>query len=557
MIRFISSIERQIKNFKNNAKELKEIFVLTDEDFAVQLELFLDKKIWVNLNKDITIPWNGLTKSLRIDINTPECISSKIQFEIDVLDDDNIYKKDKICSKSSSHLDKGYSNLWVDLKSNKEGEYQIYVNVYERNGFEDEKLIYSKPLTVKVSKLKSPKENVFFLDLWQHLSSLARYYNVELFSDEHFEIIKKFISPLAKAGQKVCNLIVSDYSWAGQGCSKVRKNKSSLYEYNIIKVFTTRDEIKLDFTAFDRYIKLCKELNMASEINIFGLLGNWSEDEFNIPIKNYDEIIRVRAYDLENDTYTFLKTREQIEEYVKQIFVHLDELGLLSIVKVISDTPKCPNSMSLAEKFIINCYKDVKFKYAINDGNFLKNYNKDIESSSIILDEFLKERISTIKEKSRNMSWYVCWTPKNFNQFVKSPLIESRLVGYLTYLFDMKGFLRWNYCLYTDSENPNYKSEEWATGDMYFVYPSKDGRPLLSLRFKELCFGIADYNFLKYCEKKLGRKKILEVLSELVGEISDYKYDEKTRELNDVYAKNYEVLNLVKEKLANKVLELK
>ena len=92
-------------------------------------------------------------------------------------------------------------------------------------------------------------------------------YDVEYYSDEHFRIIENFMKPLADAGQKVCDLIVSDYSWAGQECFKIYDNQSSLYEYNLIKPYIKNGKLKLDFSALDRFIEICQNLGMCEEIN--------------------------------------------------------------------------------------------------------------------------------------------------------------------------------------------------------------------------------------------------------------------------------------------------
>ena len=65
MIRFVPSTVRQIGNLKNNCEEINEKFALKNEETSVQLELFLDKKMWVNLDDVMTLPWEGLVENLR------------------------------------------------------------------------------------------------------------------------------------------------------------------------------------------------------------------------------------------------------------------------------------------------------------------------------------------------------------------------------------------------------------------------------------------------------------------------------------------------------------
>lgn len=115
MIRFIPSTVRQIGNLKNNCEELNNKFALKNEETSVQIELFLDKKTWVNLDDVLTLPWEGLVENLRFEIESD--VECKLYFEGDVLDDDLRYKKDIILNKRSGYLPKGYSNLWLEMKS--------------------------------------------------------------------------------------------------------------------------------------------------------------------------------------------------------------------------------------------------------------------------------------------------------------------------------------------------------------------------------------------------------------------------------------------------------
>ena len=555
MIRFIPSTVRQIGNLKNNCEELNNKFALKNEETSVQIELFLDKKTWVNLDDVFTLPWEGLVENLRFEIESD--VECKLYFEGDVLDDDLRYKKDIILNKRSGYLPKGYSNLWLEMKSDTEGIHDITVKIFKSDETFDEELIFEKNLKLEVSSVEIPEKNIFYLDLWQHLSSLARVYDVEYYSDEHFRIIESFMKPLADAGQKVCDLIVSDYSWAGQECFKIYDNQSSLYEYNLIKPSIKNGKLQLDFSAFDRFIEICQKLGMCEEINLFGIIGNWNRGQFSVILEDFDEPIKVRVHDLDFSKFTFIRTKKMYAEYIRLIFEHLVEKNLWDITRVMADQPRNVGEVSEGEDLIRKIRDDVKIKYAIMHGDFFENYDGDTENFSIILNEYIRVQNGGLKmsDKSnfQNMTWYVCWTPFNLNQFVKSSLIESRLVGYMTYLFDMKGFLRWNYCLYPDSNDYRYRPDRWACGDMFFVYPGKSGVPELSLRFKQLSYGNMDYSFLRYCESKLGRCTVLELVKEFTGEIADLSYNEQTREISGGYVDDYDLMESIKKKLALKL----
>ena len=56
----------------------------------------------------------------------------------------------------------------------------------------------------------------------------------------------------------------------------------------------------------------------------------------------------------------------------------------------------------------------------------------------------------------------------------------------LTAFLGFDGFLRWNYTVFPDDPRTSIKYGVFPCGDVNFVYPSRGGRVLLSLRYKAL-----------------------------------------------------------------------
>jgi hypothetical protein len=89
-------------------------------------------------------------------------------------------------------------------------------------------------------------------------------------------------------------------------------------------------------------------------------------------------------------------------------------------------------------------------------------------------------------------TYYVCCGPAFPNTFLFSPLVESRMLPFLAVQGGYDGFLRWSYNDWTDDPFAHPEWGSWATGDIFFVYPGKDG-PVSSLRWEQLREGICDY----------------------------------------------------------------
>lgn len=554
MIKFISPLIRQQGIANTESPKLKDVFIFKGEKLGLQLELGLKEKIWINLNKNISIPWSGLTKAYRIEIEDHD-ILGKIQFEENVEDDDGISKKDRIVKDKAKFLGVASHVLWVDFEIEEVGVYHPKVKVYEREGYSEESLIYEDSIRIEVADHRLEIEEEFYLDLWQHPTSVANYYKVEVFSDEHFKLMDSFLEALGKAGQKVCYLIVSDYPWSGQSCHIVEENAASLYEYNILKVSKASGLLKVDFSAMDKYIKICEKHGIKEEINLFGLVDNWDRHDFSHPLEDYGDAIRVRYYDEDRGIYDFLRKKEEIREYIKIIFDYLKDKGYWEKTKVMGDMPKDISKSKEFQSFLRSIAPDVSIKYALHIAEFLNKFGGQVESFSMALPTLLEEYKNKDSEMVKHMdklTWYLCRFPKNFNQFIKSPLIESRLIGYYTYAFGMKGFLRWNYCLWPGKidEDTRYRPDMWPAGDMFFVYPNRMGKPDFSLRFKHMIYGIDEYNIFRAFEKKIGKDKVEELVKKVVGNINHMYHDEETDLICQYdYKDDFKLINEIKRNL--------
>lgn len=507
----IKSVDKLIKYNKDT--EIDSMELVKNEEFGFFATFISDSKCYINLENEYDLPWWGLDKRYRVKIEsnlevTPHLVGY-------VKDDDGIEKADIILNEKSGEFPEGEIPIFIEGKvpENYSSETaEIVIKLYSSNGYETEQLVCEKSITIKIIdfKLDMNVNNSFYLDLWQHPSSWARAYGLNYFSEQHFDIIEKYIKEMAKLGQKVIDLIVSDFPWAGQMCFGVNKNPSRLYEYNIISVKKKDGKFVYDFTNMDRYIDICMRHGIKEEINIFGIIGNWHGRDFGSPIQEYRDPIRVKVYDEDRGVYDFIRNKEDLKKYIKAIFDHLEEKGLLEITKVIGDEPGSNDLFKMFSDFIEDASgRKIKFKYALHSDSFFKEYEGDMDSFSmntlLLADSSENGKVvGKLGENAYKMTWYSCCFPENFNIFIKSPLIESRYIGAYTYLWRFKGMLRWAYGIYVEDvyKDIRYKPEKWAAGDMLFAYPGKNGEPVHSLREKNMLYSIQDFNIFRKLENE-------------------------------------------------------
>lgn len=530
-------LDSSIKHIKGQevglTVENRDLEVVKEEDFGFQILIHGISPFFCSLEKTRDIHWQGLKDKVRVDISGSEEIV-EMNFLGYIQNDDGTLIGDPILKNKALYIEEGYQMIWVSGKIPKgfsKTDLKLEVKAYYSRGYDKEELIAKENVNITVIDyvLGPVKEGHFYLDLWQHLCSWARAYGVDYFSDEHFLIIDNYIEELSALGQRVINLIVTDYPWAGQRCYQFEENASNLFEFNIVKVKKNKKgRINCDFSALDRYINICMKHGINEEINIFGILGNWDAYSFGNPIEGYRDPMRICYYDEKEECFDYIRSKDELKEYFSLLFAHLVAKGLWDKVKVISDEPANIELFQESVKFIEASIPEQKvdFKCAIHDQGFFEKFGENIQSLSLNTCEVINNmaKLTQIKEEINHrkgrLTWYSCCFPEDLNIFIKSPLIESRLIGWFTYYWDFEGFLRWAYAIWPTDPlvDIRYKYPKWNAGDMFLVYPGKDLKPMNSVRVKNLLFGIQDYNIFKEIEKSGALKgELMKELEVLLG----------------------------------------
>lgn len=540
--------------------------VLKGEKFAFQIAITTDKSNLVSLGSYNHIGYRGLQKRVRVDLEKREGLDIKGSFLGYVLDDDSktliadpILKKEYLYSEANKP-----TIIWVEGKIDKNyigDNIDITINLLSQEGYAGEVVEEIINLNVDIIDVVLPelKEGNFHLDLWQHLSSWARTYEVPFWGDEHFEIIDNFMKELASLGEKVITVVASDFTWEGQGCFQVEENSSNLFEHNIIKVKRNiKGNIECDFTALEKYLNICFEHGIEEEIDIFGLIASWQRTDFGNPLKDYDDPVRVSYLCEKDESYNYIDNKKELGEYIGQVINFFKEKKLMDRVRIISDMPKNPDSFKEWSEFLNESSGEkLLLKTALHEESFAEGLDgfSDVTLSMPLLLK-TKDRLEEIRERiSGKLGWYVCWFPEKLNHFIGSPLIESRLTGWYSYYMGLDGFLRWDYALWTGKpfDNISYKYPRWKAGDMFFVYPGKDMKPLRSIRWENLRFGLQDQAVLKMAEDKVGKKRVQGMLVEALGSKDEMRTTgEFSVEMN--YSTQYEEYMLIRDQII-KIIE--
>ena len=401
--------------------------------------------------------------------------------------------------------------IWISIavpQDAKAGVYKATVKV-SHNGCGTVKL----PLEIEVVNqvLASPKEWGFHLDLWQHPSAVARAEGVELWSDEHYEVMRPLMQMLADAGQKVITATINRDPWQYQCFDD--------YEPMIYWYLYDDNEWKYDYTRFDKWVEFMMSLGINKQINCYGMLP-WGKC-----VLDYQDM-RSDAKDNRNRKISTTPQEDKYEKvwgpFLKDFSQHLREKGWLHITNMAIDERK-PEDMDVAAAMIKKYAPELGFAMADNHDSYKRYANmRDVcvgQKHSVMAQEEIAKR----RANGDVSTFYVCCSTLFPNAFTNSQPYESELLCLYALAHDYDGMLRWAYNSWPARPEYDSRFRYWASGDTYVVYPGARS----SVRFERLVDGVELYEKVHALRAKCGEK------AELLAPIEAKLAEMRERNLND------------------------
>ncbi|WP_170272254.1 glycoside hydrolase domain-containing protein [Clostridium tarantellae] len=367
---------------------------------------------------------------------------------------------------------------------------------------------YCDPLQFQISievldmDLPAPKDWDFHLDLWQNPYAVARYYNVEPWSQEHLNYLKPHLELLRDAGQKVITTTIVKDPWNGQ----------TYDPYDSMVEWTKKIDgtFQFDFTNFDTYVELCLELGIDKQINCYSMVP-WENRIFYFDESQNKEVE-------EKLTPGSAKWQEYWSQFIDALVSHINEKGWQDITYIAMDERPL-NDM----KAVIELLKDTPLKIsgAMNYGN-VNDLVDSIDDLCLAIWEINDEFYDIVehrKELGLNTTYYVC-TGSYPNTFTRSKPGEAAWLGWNAAKYKADGFLRWAYDSWVKDPLETTDHTLFESGDCFLVYP--DARS--SVRFERLKEGIQDNEKINQLLKAHPEWtfEVEQILKELKGGSHDY-----------------------------------
>ena len=376
---------------------------------------------------------------------------------------------DRITDTNPTVLDAGSCRgLWLTVQVPQDAEVGTYKGYVELvcNGKKNK---YEYFVNVPNYQLPAPKDWTFHLDLWQNPYAVARVHNVELWSEEHFDVLRPYMLKLASAGQKAITATLIDRPWDGQTYDP--------FGSMVTWVKRANGTWWYDFTIFDRWVEFMMDCGIDKEITCFSM----------IPWK-----LSFRYYDQATHSHKYINCAPGEEAYAQfwggmlsAFSAHLKEKGWFEKTFISMDE-RSLQQMQAAIKVIREYAPGMKISMA---GNYhpeieaeIHDYCLDIFAYGAYTPELLAQR----RAQGKVSTYYTCCSAEYPNLFTFSAPADAAFIALEALKKGLDGYLRWAYNSWTVDPETDSRFTAWPAGDTYVIYPFS----ISSIRWERLVQGI-------------------------------------------------------------------
>lgn len=370
--------------------------------------------------------------------------------------------------------------VWCTLEIPRTIDAGTYTTALEVVNDNDE-VIKTLKLNVIVDShtLPTVENQKFHLDFWQQPYAVSRYYQVERWSDEHFEELRPYLQALGRAGQRTVSAIMFYEPWGEQTHDKfdpmiqTTKKTSGTWEY--------------DYTVFDKYVELCDEYGINKQINCFSMVP-WD--------------MSFRYYDEASDTYQYISTTTSSTEYselwtnfLTAFKEHLVEKGWFDKTNIAMD--------ERSESDMLNAYNianSLGFKMALA-GNYHASLSDKLQDFCVALGQdkyFTAEQLASRKANNQITTIYTSCADAEPNIYTNSYPAEATYLPLYAAANNLDGYLHWAWINWDEHPLTDSRFRKFGSGDTYCYYPGNRS----SVRFERLIEGIHQYEKIQILKEE-------------------------------------------------------
>lgn len=414
--------------------------------------------------------------------------------------------------------------IWVKFDVPKDinpGKYSVKINFRLRTMFPiiTDEFDDSAEFEIDVIDAVVPEQRCVYTR-WFYADCIADVHNVEIYSEEHWELIDKYIEKATDSG---INMILVPVHTPPLD-TEVNTARPCVQLVDIEKV---GDTYKFGFERFRRFIDICKK-HGVKYYEIAHLFTQWgAKSAPNIEVTENGKKTLMFGWHVDAGSYLYVGF---LKQYIKAVHDALEEEGIADNAYFhVSDEPTLENmdAYAAAQNIIKPLIGNSKTLDALSHVEFYEKGLVQYPVTAIAeMNKFLEYNIDT------QWTYYCCGPQQVYpNSFIAMPSSRVRILGLMLYKFNVKGFLHWGFNFY-NSARSRYNINPYLTtsadgafpsGDGYIVYPGKNGA-YASIRGEITRQAFEDMNICFALEALIGKEAVVAMIDKAAGR--DLKFDD-------------------------------
>lgn len=487
----------------------------------------------------------SVTSSIAADIVVYKVGSVPVELAVDKMSCDDNYIRytpglypdllTEIDDETSLFIAPNYLNaLWVTIEPNEDtcaGDFSIDITFRDTQN----DMIVRQSMPIKIIDAMLPEQN-FTVTQWLYTDCLANYYNVEAFSDRHFEICENFIKTAVKYGiNQILTPVLTPPLDTKEGTERLTTQ--------LVGITVDGEKYGFEFTLLDRWIDICERQNVKI-YEISHLFTQWGAKHAPKVMATVNgSYKRIFGWETDAESEDYVKF---LQGFLSAITSHMRARGIARerVVFHISDEPSLDNlpKYKKVKEQIADAIEGYEVYDAISNYEFYKQgVMKHPIPANNEMEDFIEHNVPDL------WTYYCCGQNVDVsNRFMAMSSTRNRVIVTGFYKYNIVGFLQWGYNFYnnllsTKAIDP-YRitdGEYFApAGDAFSVYPAADGTAALSLRLVVFYDALQDLRALKLCESLYSREYVMNLLEgDLDYEITFKKYPHDAEYLLNLRAK--------------------
>ena len=372
--------------------------------------------------------------------------------------------------------------VWITMQVPADANPGVYTSTMQLSakGMDAQEFIFQ--LEVLPQLLPPPSEWNFHLDLWQHPLAIAKMYQVDPWSPEHWEILRPYAKMLADAGQKVITTSVIEKPWGTQ--------TEWGFESMILWTKKADGSWAFDYTIFDSYVQFMMDMGVDGQISCYSLIP-WTE-----------ELIYYNEAASQNDTVNIKPGSPDFTEmwtpFLKAFSIHLEEKGWHKITVFAMDE-RDEEDMQNMLRMMDEVAPDIGIALADSHGAY-KLFPKKVKDLSVSYTHVMIDPADIDFRRSMGYptTYYVCCVDEFPNTFTFSPPVDAVYLGWYATAAGYDGLLRWSFTSWVKDPLHDSRFRSWPAGDTYLVYPGARS----SIRYERQVEGIQDAEKIRILRKQ-------------------------------------------------------